>query len=450
MNARSFTEMVRRQWVVVVATLIIGAGIFVFVLPFMRAYTATATVLTASAPSQQAAALDPKGDPTTSSVSLTDLPALITSQTVLRRVTNDLGLTPKQSAKLPTSIKAKAAFNSSVIPISFTAPSKSLAVAGANTITSEFAKYDKQLLTQRYDALIADMKKQIAQRSTSLAALDTKIAQLTGHDPFLSTKDGTDALSTRIIALQQQRDTVQAAMLGDAAAAAIAAKRPVLTRELAKHEIIANDPTVNAVKQQYGKDLATLDQQKAAFTSRYPGLTGLSSSVSRENASLNRQVADATANPAASSSYVNAQLDANKANAALDNDRAQLKSLNAKLDTYENHLDASASDSTKVVALQRERVAGESAYTQLADGLAKAVTDRAQASAIDSVIVIDLAQGASPVMLSRPAVLGSIFAVIFVWLALTLAFVADGSDGRLRTPESIEELYGTPVYTPVG
>ena len=40
--------------------------------------------------------------------------------------------------------------------------------------------------------------------------------------------------------------------------------------------------------------------------------------------------------------------------------------------------------------------------------------------------------------------------MIFAWLAVTLAFVVDGSDGRLRTPEAIERLYGKPVFMSVG
>jgi hypothetical protein len=37
----------------------------------------------------------------------------------------------------------------------------------------------------------------------------------------------------------------------------------------------------------------------------------------------------------------------------------------------------------------------------------------------------------------------------FAWLAITLAFLLDRSDGRLRTRTTIEDLYGTRVLTNV-
>jgi capsular polysaccharide biosynthesis protein len=64
--------------------------------------------------------------------------------------------------------------------------------------------------------------------------------------------------------------------------------------------------------------------------------------------------------------------------------------------------------------------------------------------------VIGRATSAPPALLGRPGVLGAAFAVAFIWLAITLAFVLDGADKRLRNTTSIEDLYGKPVFNPVG
>jgi capsular polysaccharide biosynthesis protein len=65
-------------------------------------------------------------------------------------------------------------------------------------------------------------------------------------------------------------------------------------------------------------------------------------------------------------------------------------------------------------------------------------------------VLLDQATGAAPTLLSRPPVLAAALGIVFLWLAITLAFVADGSDKRLRTRTTIEELYGSPVLTSVG
>jgi capsular polysaccharide biosynthesis protein len=114
------------------------------------------------------------------------------------------------------------------------------------------------------------------------------------------------------------------------------------------------------------------------------------------------------------------------------------------------HLNASRSAALSVAALRREKEAGDQAYARLSDRLATAMADRSQAASIAPAIVIDRASFARPSLLSQPRVLGTALAIAFLWLALTLAFLVDASDKRLRTRTTIEELYGSPVLTEVG
>ena len=65
---------------------------------------------------------------------------------------------------------------------------------------------------------------------------------------------------------------------------------------------------------------------------------------------------------------------------------------------------------------------------------------------INAIVLFDPATTSAPALLSRPEVIASVLGAIFLWLALSLAFLADGSDSRLRTRTTIEELYGKPVY----
>ena len=190
--------------------------------------------------------------------------------------------------------------------------------------------------------------------------------------------------------------------------------------------------------------------QRAGYTDKFPGLPGMAEQVGHENASLNATVAAETSNPAKSATYVSTELDANKARGALASDQAQLRAVETQISALLGHLTSSHGTATAMSELRRERTAQETSYGELSHRLANAEADRAQAGTIESLVVIDRATDAAPTLLSRPEVLGAAFTIAFLWLALTLAFLLDGADNRLRTTESIEDLYGRPVFTPVG
>ena len=253
-----------------------------------------------------------------------------------------------------------------------------------------------------------------------------------------------------LVATLHQRDAIRATMQGDASAAQFAAARPQLTRQLASREIIDKNPTFNSLREQYGKDLAQLNVALAGYTDAFPGLAGQKSQVGREGQMLSDLQTRETAQPAKSESYVAAMLDKNKADAAYASDRAQLATFDAVIADLTQHLNASRTSGLSVAALRRERDAGDQAYARLSDRLATAMADRSQAAAVAPAVVIDQATFASPSLLSQPRVLGTALAIAFLWLALTLAFLVDASDKRLRTRTTIEDLYGSPVLTDVG
>lgn len=439
-----------RQRVVVGAVLFIGFVVFGFVVSKNRNFSATASILAVSSSAQEAAVLDPSKDPTQSAIALGDIPNLLASSTLIAQVGRDLHLTEAQIRKLASSIKAKASLGSDVLAISVTDTDPHRAIAEANTVEHELEKYVQQIATSRYDLLIKDLHAQLHDRRAALAIIDQQIDTVTSSDPYVNDTTGTNAISTRLVALQAQRDQLQATMRGDTSAAAIIAVRPGLTRELASQEIIKDDPVFQSLRTQYGKDLAQLNNERAGYTDKFPGLAGLSDEVTREGNSLADTQARATANPAKSAAYVSARLDDNKAQASVVSDQAQLAAVDSQIEAMQLHLDSSHTANTSLASMRRERDAGNQAYAHLSDRLAAAEADRAQAGSINTIVLLDAATSASPTLLSRPPVIATALGVVFLWLAITLAFIADGADSRLRTRTTIEELYGSPVFTSVG
>jgi uncharacterized protein involved in exopolysaccharide biosynthesis len=336
------------------------------------------------------------------------------------------------------------------LPVAVTDAEPKRAVAEVNAVVRELQKYEQRIATSRYDLLIDDLNSQLADRRAALANIDQRIDALTGDDPFVNDQTGNAALSSRLVALQAQRDQVQATMRGDASAAALVAQRPALTRELASQEIIKDDAVVQSLRTQYGKDLAQLNNQRASYTDKFPGLAGNNKAVAREGSSLADVQAQVTADPAKSTSYVAAQLDQNKAQATLAGDRSQLDAIDGQIGATQAHFGASRAENMSLASLRRDRDAGNQAYAQLSDRLAVAQADRAQSASINTIVLLDAATSAAPTLLSQPPVIAAALAAIFLWLAITLAFIVDGTDSRLRTRTTIEDLYGTRVFTAVG
>jgi capsular polysaccharide biosynthesis protein len=450
MDFANILQTLWRQKVVVGAVLLIGAVAFAWSVTKGRKYSATSTILAVSAQSGNSAVLDPQQDPTHSAISPADLPSILQSSMVLKRVAADLHLKGDEATKLGSKIKAKTSLASDVIPITVTDSDQSRTVKEANAVARELQRYEQQIAMSRYDLLIRDLQNQLASRRAALHEIDGRIATLSADDPYITADQGTGAINARLIGLEQQRETVRTTMMGDASAAAVAAQRPGVAREVASREIVQNDPVFQNLRNQLGKDLSQLNLEKAGYTDKFDGLSGLQDEVSRETASLNQATAKETADPRKSATYVSTLLDKNKADAAFASDRAQLTSLDRQIADMSQHLASSRGEGLSIAALRRDRAAGDQAYAQLSDRLAVAIADRSQAGAINSIVLLDDATGAAPTLLSRPPVLATALGIVFLWLAITLAFVADGSDKRLRTRTTIEELYGSPVLTSVG
>lgn len=446
MDIRQSLAVIWRQRVVVAAVLFIGLLVFSLAVTKTRKYTATASILAVSSNSQNSAVLDPSKDPTDSAIALADVPSLLGSSVLIDRVARELHLSASSTQRLASSVKAKPSLGSNVLPVTVTDSDPNRVIVEANAVVGELQKYVQQIAMMRYDLLIKDLTDQLRDRRDALTQIDRRLDALTTADPYVTYESGTEAISARLVALKAQQDQLQATVQGDTSAAALLGRRPALARDLASEQIIQNDPVVQSIRTQYGKDLAQLENERAGYTDAFPGLRGLGNEVQREGQGVAANVAAATANPSKSAAYVDAELDQNKALATLAADQAQLASVVSEIGAVQSHLAGSHDENLALSDLRREREAGDQAYSQLSDRLAVAEADRAQAGSINTIVLLDPATTSAPALLSRPAVIASVLGAIFLWLAISLAFLADGSDSRLRTRTTIEELYGQPVY----
>jgi capsular polysaccharide biosynthesis protein len=450
MSFSTFFGTLRRQWFVVAVVLLIGVLAFILTWPHFRKFTATSTMLASNSPATSSGVLDPSRDPISSAVGLNDLQTLATSEVVLNRVAASLGFSKSKAAALANEVKAKAVFDSDILPIAVTDADPQTAIDTANGIANELSAYSQRLATGRYDELISNLNGQIAERRKDLAAVDKRIQEVSSGDFYVTPDAGTTAVNASLIALEQREQQLETQVEGDQAAAAVTAQQPNLSRSVARQEILAEDPSVVAQRAQLGKDISAMNVGLASYSLNFPGLRGYILEVRREAAAVEAAENHTAKDPGQSESYVAAEIATNKAQAALASDSAQLASVRDQLAGLQTHLTDSAVEGSDIAQLRRAKAAGEDVYTDLSQRLARAKADRAQAGAIGSVVVIDHASDALPALLGRPAVLGAAIAAIFLWVAISLAFLVDGADDRLRTAEAIEKLYGKPVFMPVG
>jgi capsular polysaccharide biosynthesis protein len=451
MNLEKLTGALRRQRVIVIATLLIGALVFAWMLSHGRTYEASANVVAfasaGAAGMKEGSKSDSLADPSSAMIGPQDVPALVRSAPLLDAVARSANLDPKDAATLKKRVKAKASIGSEVISLTVSDSVASRAIATVNAVARELKAFESHLATERYDALLHDLRAQVHARSAELRELDLQIVAVTAADPYLSAESGAVQLEQRLVALQQQLDQARATATADRSALAVASRRPELARQLAGREIVLGDPEFKERLTQFGKDAAQRDQTAASYTDAFPGLSGLNDQISRENASLARAERNAAADPSRSASYVSAQLDANKAAAAYAADSAQLATLSTELGATRAHLDGSRTPTVQLASLKRERDAAAAAFATLSERLAGTVADRSQAASTGTVVIFDPAAEAQPTLLSRPPVLGVMFGLVFLWLAISLAIFADAYDTRLHDRDSIERLYGRPILT---
>ena len=432
--------------------MVLAVGVAVALAADMRVqptYTATASVLMVPGTNES------DGAPTTTTKPLLsdDLPMLAQTNTVLDRVSRDMGSSVGPEA-LYRRIRTDVYQNSNVMTIRFADASAQQAVRGANAVADEVVHYYREIATSRFDSLAADIKQQIAGRQQELQTIDAALKKSTAAYPYIEDGAGSSdatSMNARLIHLLAERDELLATLSGDAAQADVTDQRTSEVTPLARQQAANDDPMYRNVREQYGRDATQLRLDQTRFSSNYPGLAELQDIVSREQARLSGDEHRLAAQSLSGTQpYADALAEQNHAHSLVANDRAKLQQLQSTIVALQAQLGKASSRGTEVEALRRQRASAESAYQLLSTRLITALADRAAAASTGSLMVFDRASYAGRSPYTRPAVITTAVMIVTLWIAITLAFVLEALDRRFRTPATIESVYGSPVLGVVG
>jgi uncharacterized protein involved in exopolysaccharide biosynthesis len=237
---------------------------------------------------------------------------------------------------------------------------------------------------------------------------------------------------------------------GDEALADTSAPDAALSKT-ARHEILGGDPAYQAALTTAARDSAQLVSDRASYTKAFPGLPGELAKVASENASIKREAARALTDPNAySPSAAGSRAQHIRALAIVAGDVARVKQVDDLAGQERATLNAVPTIGAKYSQLNAERSALETEYTALATRRANALANRAEASSLGSVVVLDRAIKADT-QLAGGRTRAAIVALIFVLgIAFGAAFLVESLDPRIKRAEEIEELYGIPVVATFG
>lgn len=436
MNTNSFIAMVQRRKVLLGTVFVLALIALPFILTkYKTTYIATSHVLLVG---KDADAMIPSGDMST----------LTTSTTVMERIVQRFGLAvPPDELRLR--VDAKVGLRSNVMPISFRDHDRKLARDVTNALAEETVRYYKQLSGGQFDQMIGFLQRSLDGDRAKIRAIDEQLQNAAQHDTYVGSDRALETITARIGDLQTQRAAAYAAMVSDEAIAAAQSAQPAEIADIVKHEVISADPYLQALRAGQARDAAQLDFQRAQFTDRYPGLPSMQEQVKLEDARLSAAERQAlSGSPSSSTSYAATVLAKRNALAVAAGDRAKVGAIDAQIAAEEAHLKDLPGTGSTVNLLRIERDGATSAYAANILKLNETKANQAAAASLGSLVVVDEADQASP-RIPRIAV-DIILAFLLLALTLSVGLIVDVLDPSLRSPESIERLYGLPLIGKIG
>lgn len=427
---RNFSEVLRsRRWVAL-AVLVVALFATPMLLRMLRpTYLSTAEV-----------AVVGNGTTTNAILPSSDIPNVTMSTAVIERVKQRLQLSDSVG-DIRSKLTARMSPRSNVMPISYGTKNVGDAVRIPNALADATVDEYKHIASIQYDQLIHDIHQQLATDEASIKDADRRLQTVVQSDTYAGQEHGLDSLSSRLAELEVQRGTANAALVADQATAKLAAT-PGKLEDVYKQQALATDPYYTAVRQAQAKDAADLIAVKSGYTNQYPGLPGLQDKVSRESTEVARSKAiAAAADLGASSAYAQDLAGQRSAQALVAGDQARLNSIDDQLTQVREHLRNLSGSGVDANSLRMERDSASAAYTILEGRLQQTVADRAQASALSGLVVLDYATNASPKI--PPFMMAMLIAVVIVGAMVGAAYAAEALDPRLRKPVEVEDLYGS-------
>ncbi len=429
--------------IVILLGLILAAAVIVLVKP---KYVATATILMVAEPPGSA---NPQVPVTSTKPLLApDLPALVTSDTVLTRFRQDLNESVSLDG-LRKRIHAKVATESNILPIAYTDHTVSAAVAGANALADEVEAFYRELATKRFDSLIADLDRQTTEHARRLAGLDAELQAAARQYPYVDVAPTTtveQSVYQRLVALRSERDELLSTIAADKAAANGAQRLIADAHAPAMRDIVENDAAYRNLRDQYARDLAQLQRLESYGSASYPGLRELRDIVAREANDLARaRMRAAAAGPGANLTYAAASDAVAKADAQLQSDTSKAATLDAQIHALDGQI-SKGGIAARVASIRRDRENEQTAHATLAARLAATIADRAEAASTGSVTVIDRARSASRAVWTTSTYLATAIAFLTLWIAVSLALMRESKKDRIDDTEGIiRGIYDAPL-----
>jgi uncharacterized protein involved in exopolysaccharide biosynthesis len=383
------------------------------------------------------------------SVSIVDLPSIATGSVVLQRVRQAQQL-PISLIDLKKSVSAKVLGKSSIMEIGYKDESAERSIAVSNAIADTLSQYYDEISTQRYDINVDRLTGEMDAQAAKMRQLDTQIKKVAAADPYVISDKSVDGITTELATLDQQRAAAYAQLRGDRALAAVSAPSAVMAKT-ARHEILASDPAYMTVRANAAHDIAQYVNDRTSYTPAFPGLPGENAKIASDRSALSAQAARALTDPNAySPSAAGTYVDHQKQLALVSGDEVRLNQIDALIATAKSQLADVPSTGGTYAQLTSQRLAMTNEYEALASRRANALANRAEASSLGSVVVLDRAIKADTQLGGGRARAAVAVSILVLALAIGAAFLVDSLDPRIRRAEELEELYGIPVFASFG
>ncbi len=439
---QQFEEAARIIWARrVVVLVVLLAGVVASFIGFKLArptYAATSTVLM-NAGGQGAVVSD-------GGFLGTDMPSLLVSDTVLTRFEHQEHMEGTGFSSLRKSIDAGILPESGIMPITYKARNPKAAVEGANALAGDLRDYYREISTRRYDDLANYLSNALVGERAKIEDTERQLSRLVATDPYFTQAQAGQAIGAQLLALNQQRNQVEATMESSAISASLAGQRMSDMAPTIKSELRNADPNYDLLSTQIAKDRTAETELEAQYTSKYAGIQSLQEQIKRSNQVLAAEQRRAESqDPGNSQTYGSLLRDRDNTRAVYEGDQAQLAAIERQIQAAEAHLARLPELGAKVAALRLDHDAANSAYQILAEQRTLTLSQQAQMAALGSVTIADLATTAEA-SVGKAALMIPVAAMLsFVILALALPFGLELIDRRLRRRDTIEQLYGRPL-----
>jgi hypothetical protein len=283
-----------------------------------------------------------------------------------------------------------------------------------------------------------------------IRGLEEQLGTIISQNPYVASDQSINTLSEQLATLTAQRVDANATLQGDRAIAASLAPNSNLSK-IARHEILTNSPSYVAVQAVAATDNAQLAVDRAGYAKGFPGLPGAVAKVASEKAYSDSLAAKAlTDRNAFSATETGAIAQRQHQDALVAGDESHVQQLDALIASERQRLHDLPLSGELFNQLRSQRDALLTEYTSLAQRRANALANRAEASSLGSVVVLDRAIKADTQLTggrTRAAILSLILILSF---AIGSAFIVESLDPRIRRTEEIEQLYGIPVIARFG